>query len=274
MAPYRLQMSLSTKLLLPLLLQVFALVAIEEHDKFVVVTPPKAGTHLLTKAMEQLTGRTCHSIFSSYELTFDEWNAELGQVENSQAFIQMHALPTPDQVKSLRRLGYKVIFLVRDPRDQAVSLYFFIEQKNWSLGPLNLNMEPYASLSPGDKLFEIITGARTGFSGIKKIFSRYVPWAMQGTGFVHTTRFEDLVGEEGGGSRERQIQAVAQIAKFLRIRLSKQELEYRSQGLFGKKGEKTFRKGQIGEWKKHFKPRHIQAMQQHFGELLKQFGYN
>lgn len=250
-----------------------SLCAVEKHDKFVVVTPPKAGTHLLTKAMEQLTGRTCHSIFSSYELTFEEWQAELSQVENSQAFIQMHALPTPDQVKSLKRLGYKVIFLVRDPRDQAVSLYFFIEQKNWSLGPLNLDLEPYGSLSPADKLFEIITGARTGFSAIQKIFSRYVPWAMQGTGFVHTTRFEDLVGEEGGGSRQRQVHAVAQIARFLRMRLTPQEIERRSEGLFGKKGEKTFRKGQIGEWKKHFKPRHIRAMQQHFGSLLKQFGY-
>ncbi|MCE5318599.1 MAG: sulfotransferase domain-containing protein [Parachlamydia sp.] len=250
-----------------------SLSAVEKHDKFVVVTPPKAGTHLLIKAMEQLTGRKCHSIFSSYELTFDEWKAELGQAENSHSFIQMHALPAPEQVASLKRLGCKVIFLVRDPRDQAVSLYFFIEQKNWSLGPLNLDMEPYASLSPVDKLFEIITGARTGFSGVKKIFARYVPWAMQGTGFVHTTRFEDLVGKEGGGSRQRQILAVTKIAKFLRMRLSSQEIERRSRNLFGQKGEKTFRKGQIGEWKKHFKPRHIKAMQNHFGNLLRQFSY-
>lgn len=254
-------------------LSAISLSGVAQHDRFVVVTPPKAGTHLLIKAMEKLTGKTGQSIFSSYELVFEEWKIKLAEAEKKHAFIQMHAHPNPQQVDSLRRLGYKVIFLIRDPRDQAVSLFFFIQQKHWSLGALNGDREPYKSLSSDDKLDEIITGSRTGCSGVQKLFARYVPWAWQGPDFVLTIRFEDLVGEEGGGTRQNQLDAVTKIAKFLRMPISAQAIEQRSQGLFGKPGEKTFRKGQIGEWRKYFKFRHRHEMVERFGDLMKEFGY-
>lgn len=256
-----------------LCLSLASLHGIEKHDKFVVVTPPKAGTHLLTKALEQLTDRKCLNIFSTYTLSHEEWKTRLQEAEEAQAFLQIHAHPNPEQIKSVKSLGYKVVFLIRDPRDQAISLLFFIEQKHWSLGPLNLDREPYKSLSFNDKLDEIITGSRTGCSGVEKIFARYAPWAWQGPGLVLTIRFEDLVGDEGGGSREQQVKAVTRMAKFLRLQLTPQQIAERSQGLFGKRGEKTFRKGQIGEWVKYFKYNHSYEMIQRYGDLMKEFGY-
>jgi Sulfotransferase domain len=248
--------------------------AVESHDRFVVVTPPKAGTHLLTKAMEKLTHKRCRSIFSSYELTREEWENHLAKADSLHAFIQIHAIPESEQVLSLKSLGCKVIFLIRDPRDQALSLLFFIEERRWYLGPLSLDREPYRSLSFGDKLHEIITGERTGFCGVRKLFQRYLPWAFYGQNFVLTIRFEDLVGEEGGGSRELQLQAMKKIASFLHMNLSDAEIAKRSRGIYGKPGEKTFRKGKIGEWRKYFQPRHLQEMQNRFGSSMQQLGYH
>lgn len=247
--------------------------AAEKHDRFVVVTPPKSGTHLLTKALEKLTKRKCHSNFSTYELSFDEWNREIHNAEREDAFVQMHALPHLNQIKSLKALRHKVIFLIRDPRDQAVSLLHFIEDRKWSFGTLGLEHVPYKNLSMDDKLLEIISGKKTGCSGVKGLFNNYLPWMDQPAPFVLTIRFEDLVGREGGGTRQRQVAAVRKMAKFLNMELSLQEIDKRSLDLFGKPGEKTFRKGKIGEWRTHFKPLHCYLMNRLFGAEMIKAGY-
>ncbi len=249
----------------------FPLQGIEKHDPFIVVTPPKAGTHLLTKAMEQLTGRKCKNIFGSYVLSYEEWATRLKTAEQNQAFIQIHARPKPEQISSLKKLGYKVIFLIRDPRDQAISLLHYIDDSGWVYGKLSRESEPYCSLSFDDKLHEIITGKRTRFCALKGLFVKYLPWI--GQKFVLTVRFEDLVGKEGGGSRKQQLQEIARIAKFLNMDLTKEQLEERSRGLFGQPGVKTFRKGQIGEWREVFKLRHLQAMDIVYGPYMRSLGY-
>jgi sulfotransferase 6B1 len=246
-----------------------------EHRQrpFVVVTPPKAGTHLLTKAVEKLTGKKCRSIFSTYVLSHEDWKDQLAQAEEDNCFIQIHALPKAQQIQSLKRLHCRVIFLIRDPRDQAVSLLHFIEERNWSLGPLSLDMEPYMSLSLEDKLHEIITGDLTGFSGVSKIFSRYLPWSYQGKDFVLTLRYEDLVGSKGGGSDIKQQEAMKKLAQFVKLNLTDQQIAAYARTIYGKPGEKTFRKGQIGDWQNYFKFKHNYEMNRLFGEKMKEVGY-
>jgi hypothetical protein len=261
------------KIIFFLFFSLFSL-SLQAIDKFIVVTPPKSGTHLLTKAMEQLTNKKCLNIFSTYVMTNEEWKEKFAEAEQQNGFIQIHARPDPKQIKTLKKLGYKVIFLLRDPRDQALSLLFYIDDKGWVYGSLSREREPYRSLSFDDKLDEIITGRRTGFCAVDGLFVKYLPWTMQGDQFILTVKFENLVGDEGGGSRQLQKLEVAKIAKFLQIKLSPQQLEESSQGLFGHPGEKTFRKGQIGEWRHQFKARHRNEINRRYGKIMQQFGYS
>lgn len=184
----------------------------------------------------------------------------------------MHAYPRKEQIAILKKLGHKVLFLMRDPRDQAVSLLFYLDQNNRPLGPLSMESEPYQSLSFDEKLHEIITGDRTGFCALKEIFLKYIPWIHQEQHFVHVTHFEHLVGKDGGGSRDKQMASIRNIVKFLHMKLSSQQITERTQDLFNYSYEQPFH--QAGLWRQYFKFTQKYAMQQQFGKEMEKLHYN
>lgn len=247
-----------------------ALSAATPHDNFIIVTPEKTGTHLLTKALSQLIEKECINCWK-HQVTGKELIKLLDQAKKENAFLQMHALPTSAIIKTLKDHNYKVIFLLRDPRDQALSLLHFIE-KGWAYGPLR-NEIGYGKLTMDEKLDEIISGRRFGLSATKSIIGRRIPWLYQDQSFVHTVRFEELVGKEGGGSRDWQIREAFLISKFLNTGLSWAQATVRSRGLFGKPREGTFRSGKIGNWKNEFTELHKEAMKAVFGKELIEIGY-
>jgi len=81
-------------------------------------------------------------------------------------------------------------------------------------------------------------------------------------------RFEDLVGEEGGGSRERQEEAVERWARFLAVDVPAGKL---CQGLFG--DTKTFHKGRVDSWRDVFEEHHLREFEREFGDVLVDYGY-
>ena len=107
------------------------------------------------------------------------------------------------------------------------------------------------------------------FHGIDCFFYAYLNWMNQP--FVYTTYFEKLVGAKGGGSAEMQLEEIINIAKFLDINLSPKNAQLIADSLFG--GTGTFHEGQIGSWKKYFKPEHKNAFKQLAGNLLIELGY-
>lgn len=248
-----------------------SLVEAVKHDPFVVVTAPQSGTRLLTHTMEKLTGKRCQNLSYIKVMTFAEWQAKLKRAEKTKSFIHIHAYPSKDQISFLKKLGYKVLYLQRDPRDQAVSLLFYLDQKKRSLGPLSMESEPYQSLSFDDKLNEIITGDRTGFSALDEIFLKYLPWNKQGH-LVHVVHFENLIGKDGGGTRDKQNASIRSIAKFLNVKLSDEKVAERTKGLFSEPQEEPFH--QAGLWRRYFKFAHKYAMQQRFGKEMEKLHYN
>ncbi len=240
------------------------------HHKFMLITPEKCGTHLLMKALEQLLNKQTVNIWD-HNLPSPQLLSTLIQAELENKYVHMHANPSKQMIALLKKQNYKVIFLIRDPRDQALSLLHYID-KGWSLRTLNPK-GPYSSLSFNDKLLEIITGNRYGTSGVKHAIGEKLGWMSLESDFVYTVRFENLVGAEGGGHRDLQLMEIRNIAHHLEIDLPDEELQQRSFNLFGKPGEKTFRNGQIGEWKLFFKPMHIKAFKEVFGSELIDMGY-
>ncbi|MCE5318598.1 MAG: hypothetical protein LLG04_14700 [Parachlamydia sp.] len=242
-----------------------------KHDPFVVVTPPQSGTRLLTNTMEKLTGKRCQNLSYVKVMNFEEWQTRLRKAEKSKSFIHIHAYPRKEQIAILRKLGYKVLFLMRDPRDQAVSLLFYLDQSIRPLGPLSMESEPYQSLSFDDKLHEIITGDRTGFCALKEIFIKYLPWMHQEHHFVHVTHFEHLVGKDGGGTRDQQMASIRGIMKFLHMKISGQQIAECTQDLFTYCYEQPFH--QAGLWRQYFKFTQKYVMQQQFGKEMEKLHY-
>jgi hypothetical protein len=81
-------------------------------------------------------------------------------------------------------------------------------------------------------------------------------------------RFEDLAGEEGGGSKLSQAAAIESWAKFLAVNVPAEEL---ADGLFeGTPGSGT---GTADSWRNVFEEHHRKAFDREFGDVLEDYGY-
>ncbi len=238
-------------------------------ENFVVITPEKAGTHLLTRTITFLTGKKVIHVWDRSRSTTDiEGFLRTAAAEGK--YLHMHAFPEPHIVKVFQEGGYKVIFLLRDPRDQLISILFYIRERHWEYRTLRMDF-PFGLLSFEEQIEEMITGEKYGVQVPYDFFKLRLPWMSFEDSY--TTYFENLVGEKGQGSKEVQMAELRNLAGFLHIQISNEQLEYIADNLFGWHGLGTFRSGQIGSWKDYFTERHINLFNQYFGNDLIEFGY-
>jgi hypothetical protein len=170
----------------------------------------------------------------------------------------------------LERKGIRPLFIVRDPRDVVVSLMYHI------LGQPETRLAKHfarAFANDGERLRACILGAegvpgRT-FLGMGRRLELFVPWLR--VAGVHTVRFERLVGPRGGGSEEAQHAEITGIAGHLGLALTPEQVRSVGAQLFGQGS--TFRRGQIGSWREHFKQEHKQAFNEVAGSYLIELGY-
>lgn len=241
-----------------------------EHEPFVIVTVPKAGTHLLTKIMEKITQK--HNLaVNGYTPTPQEIIAKLRQAKRCNGFATTFALPSEEIIDALKKEKYKIIFLIRDPRDITVSLLFSI-MTSQAFGPLDMN-QPFGQLTTNEKLLEMITGDRFKCSAPLRLIGRRLAWLRQEPNLILPVYFENLVGPEGGGTKENQLAEIHKIADFISLQLSDSQIEQRCKNLYGTIGEESFRSGKIGDWQRYFTQEHIEAFKRVFGSQLIELGY-
>ena len=88
-----------------------------------------------------------------------------------------------------------------------------------------------------------------------------------------TIKFEDLVGERGGGSLSKQVTSIRAIINHLELRdnISDDMVFDIAKNSFGTSG--TFRKGKIGGWKSTFTSKDIELYKATIIDLLIDIGY-
>lgn len=166
--------------------------------------------------------------------------------------------------------NFKSIFIIRDPRDTIVSEINFLHRES------NLALhEHYKLMEVEEGMLSIIQG----FEGeecryprqpsFREILLDYIPWISKPN--VLVTRFEDLVGPQGGGSVHSQIEQILLIAHHLEVSISPKEAGNIAKSLFG--GTHTFRRGVKGAWKEDFSPEVKDRCKHFLGDLLIQLGY-
>jgi hypothetical protein len=293
------------------------------HDRlsvpgFLVNGVPKAGTHLLAKAVSLFPGvrqGSAHLVgdanFLVKALVLFPWirrgGAHLGtstlalfkeRTDSVGVLVPIgvdwpHQVPIDAVRQTLRRLGggrfatghvpyseelvalladmgMKSLLILRDPRDVVISLTNYVVDR-----PNHFLHEFYQTLSESERIMYSIKGIEQRSSttpGLLNIYERYqsvLPWIS--CELNHTTRFEDLVGPQGGGSLDAQIEELENIARHLNIRRDLQDIKQVSERLFG--GTSTFRKGMIGNWRGHFSEEHRNAFKEAAGQLLLELGY-
>lgn len=267
--------------------------AITSPGKRVLVNSvPKAGTHLLTRTVELLQfdqypyflhGNLTRERPIQAEETTDSvligviwpclFKAErlaalLTDIPKNQ-YLKGHLPYSPRVAKMLENLDYKMVIIVRDPRDVAVS------NINWALTRDYLpHQKYYASLSPEERLSREINGFAFQPNGpvvldLRKRFEHILKWRSHP--MVYVMSFERLVGQKGGGSSEAQREEISNIAAHLGIELTSDRINGIIDNLFG--GTMTFKEGKIGGWKKHFSEAHKQQIKALMGDIIIDLGY-
>lgn len=229
---------------------------------------PKAGTNMLERTLDRfrLLRNTGMRTLRGWSKVDRSTLSLLRGIKKGQ-FRSAH-LPAHEVVLSIvNQEDLKVLFMVRDPRDIAVSYIRYVTSID-----LTHKAHAYFNSLPDDdaRLMAAILGIDGIVSPLAEVLARFEGWLDDRNTLV--IRFEDLVGERGGGSREAQRSCVKKIAGHLDIGLKEKELEHICNNIYSSK-TLTFRKGEKGGWKKAFKQDHITMLKENAGNLLARYGY-
>lgn len=250
--------------------------------RILVNSLPKAGTHLLMGMLEIVPGimnsrlhiptrsignRTTEGL----ELDEIKLKNQLRTVRNGQV-VSAHFPFAPGMDKAITDSGFHVVNLVRSPRDMLVSRYFYIA--GLRRHPLHSHL---TSTYPDKKsmLIALIEGPKPGEDTIGGRFRPYanlfyVNDAWRTAKGVLTVRYEDLVGNRGGGNDERQLVALSNISRHLRLPIGGERMQSAWKAVEQQRTA-TLRKGVIGDWVNHFDNDIEEVFQRHLGDLMRTY---
>lgn len=231
---------------------------------FISISIYKAGTHLLNKCVELLThkepvtfNRLRSTILEKWGNLFEPSLAEFDEFTNllTNEYLFLHLYYNTDYKKLLMSKNFKILLIIRDPRDQIISYAYFIQK--------------FPQFAPQLHSLPINNIIDACISDIQKVYSKFLPWAKFNTSY--TVKFEDLVGFKGGGTQGKQLREIYNIGSHIGLDMTWKKSQEVSNQLFG--GTATFREGKIGSWKTHFTVVQKQAFKEVAGDLLIELGY-
>jgi hypothetical protein len=215
---------------------------------------PKSGTfllrHILRMEWPVAEGTrkkiTCFSKGICRGLPYEGWYHSYLYYSPGGHHIRGH-LGYSEQV--LEEAGNRIkVFLYRDPRDIIVSWARYVDQ----VADTNAIIRPVLGIDLKKSTDKIATLIEC----LPLVVAIYTEWMDAD---IVKIRYEELIGNPE--------EALAPLAKAI-----PEPLEYlvaRSK----MRASPTFRKGGTGDWHEEFKPHHIKAFEQGWGELMDTFGY-
>ena len=221
---------------------------------------PKAGTNLLIRAlylMYPLRRRMMRTVVPNDFVTGARRLASLRKGQIAAA----HVAYSVERSVLLRQLDVHHVLIIRDPRDIAVSDYHYKTYQD-----LKHPQHPHYSQELGsddERLLASITGyppddrsQKRGLRALALRLQAFLDWDEDPACLL--VRFEDLVGAEGGGDAGTQMHTLQRINDHLGLKQSEDELRRVAAEVFSS-GSRTFRRGQIGGWRDHWKQAHHEA---------------
>lgn len=256
--------------------------------RVLIVSPPKAGTHLLSKALRLMPGirstylhleRPILNRYAAPQVRCNDWATRfpddaaairrlLARVGPGR-YCTAHAGYHPTLASILDDLDYKVLLILRDPRDIAVSLVNYLKKQHYH--PLH---DYFRDLPFDQALVHAIEGLDRSVAGralpsLRDRYQTYADWIDLPRCF--TLKFEDLVGSKGGGSDDAQRRVLEGIATHLGLTYDEATHQRIASHLFG--GTATFHKGTTQQWRQRYKDEHLQLAGEQLSDLLERFGY-
>jgi len=245
---------------------------------------PKSGTHLLYQILYSIPGLLKWDDIVSVQALCGVMNTvshvrwKVGSAPNH-SIIRCHLMYCDEILEVLNEFHGKRLFIYRDLRDVAVSHARWItKEERIFLHEIYLKLPSF-----DEQLMSSIKGVPLGTPfgsnvsqpDIGTDFSRWQGWITDPQTLA--VKFEDLVGERGGGSEEKRLHLVEHILDHLEVNLSAEQIktQFASYALDPEESH-TFKKGgkgSIGGWKTIFNPQHKEEFKKVAGQILIDLGY-
>jgi hypothetical protein len=162
-----------------------------------------------------------------------------------------------------------IILNYRDPRDTIVSMINFLAGRT---------REGYGNFYEADIFSEILAA--------KPTWEEKIDYAIRDRSFIGRTDFEtslwllnhpkvckvtyeELVGAQGGGTRERQVDAVDRLIRHIGCGKDAEQVADRVYD----PNSWSFYRGRSGAWRERFTERNLRRFREEFGDVLAQYGY-
>ena len=249
---------------------------------------PKAGTHLLMTALDSFPEIRFGGVhFMKRRVMLDhsdipersthvDWELTrrvLDRAAKNGQYVTSHIWGHDELFEILDELGYVSLFVIRDPRDIVISTAAYITRLRRHMHHHRFVDEYH---SDAERFLAIINGYPPGPEGpgrlsLKDKLEGFSPWLTRPG--VMCCRFEDLVGERGGGSSTAQLAAIAEIGGHVGLSVSAAEAARIADEAWSP-GAATFRAGVTGEWRRTFDQDTLDAFRASIdADLLSAYGY-
>ena len=240
---------------------------------------PKSGTHLLYQILYSIQGlKKWDDIVSVQALcgimnTASHVRWKVGSASDG-SIVRSHLMYDDHILNVLQEFNCKILFIYRDLRDVAVS------HARWVTKEERIFLHDVYKSYPNfeEQLMSSIKGVPLGTPfgsnvsqpDIGTDFSRWKGWVSDPN--TCAVKFEELVGERGGGSENKRLHVVERVLDHLKVQMSSQKIrsQFASHALDPVESH-TFRKGgkgSIGGWKAIFNEDHKFAFKQVAGQDL------
>lgn len=213
--------------------------------KVVLNSLPKSGTHLLESLFFQLPlMRHCGKRTLKIEIQNPvETKLPIISSLKKGQFLLSHMQFHKALINNASENNIKIIQLIRDPRDVLLSHLNYIEKMDKTQKSHKFITQYNTRF---DKLKAMVEGKKDILEPFTEVLDKFKPWIDQPD--VLSIKFEHLIGPNGGGDKNLQVDAVKNIAEFISVDIKDDELESICNSIFSSKSS-TFNKGKIGNWK-------------------------
>lgn len=162
-------------------------------------------------------------------------------------YLSGHAAYSEQFDYLLKLHGIKTIQIYRDPRAVLVSWAKYVSEDINKWYPFHATLK---KKSLQERIRFLVTGGAIDniyYSSFNEVLQRSGGWLNSQN--TQVLRFEDLVGEKGGGCDEIQRETIAAFLQHIGKVFNDEELGFLQSELYG--GTHTFRSGQIDGWKEY-----------------------
>jgi hypothetical protein len=223
----------------------------------VVFTLPKGGSHLIYAIFELIAGKISeYGMRSNVPMGFP-----IDLSEGREVFFS--PLLGSDYRKLIEKNDLSKVIMLRDPRDLLISQLHWIH----ATGKCPGNAETWHNLSMDEQIKELLLWNSP--QSIASLTKEMV--ASLHSSNTHICRFEELIGENGGGSRAAQESAIASLSRYVGCKLSDALISQIADQSFRLSG--SLRRDQVGVFRSYFSEENQALCKQLFGREIALLGY-